>query len=52
MNMKYQPRDRNPVSEILAEFAVIAADVARERSIAAQAIPLSEQPDKQERPAT
>jgi hypothetical protein len=29
--MKYQPRDRNPTSEILAEFAAIVADAARQR---------------------
>jgi hypothetical protein len=37
--MKHRPRDRNPTSEILAEFAAIMADVARERSTATQSAP-------------
>jgi hypothetical protein len=50
--MKYQPSDRSPTSDILAEFAAIVADVARKRSIATHATPLPVQPDKQEGPAT
>jgi hypothetical protein len=50
-HMKYQPHDRSPTSEILAEFAALLADVARERLEASQAAPQPTPRDVQERPS-
>jgi hypothetical protein len=49
--VKYQPRDRSPTSEILAEFAALLGDVARERLKVGQAALHHTSRDVQERPS-